>query len=134
MIMNKFFTAEKILPNVTRITGLGGEHAYLIEGEKRALLIDGLTGVGSLKAFVRELTELPVMLAITHGHIDHCGATQALVKMTGAKTFLGAPDKDYVNGVLDLSWAKELGLVLEEFETDVLVNDGDTITVRLEAR
>jgi len=73
MIMNKFFTAEKILPNVTRITGMGGEHAYLIEGEKRALLIDGLTGVGSLKAFARELTELPVMLAITHGHIDHAG-------------------------------------------------------------
>ena len=65
----------------------------------------------------------------THGHIDHCGATQALVKMTGAKTFLGEPDKDYVNGVLDLSWAKELDLELEEFEADVLVNDGDTITL-----
>lgn len=65
----------------------------------------------------------------THGHIDHCGATQALVKLTGAKTFLGEPDKDYVNGVLDLSWAKELGLELEEFEPDVLVNDGDTITL-----
>ena len=39
----------------------------------------------------------------THGHIDHCGATRALVEMTGAKTFIGEPDKDYVNGVLDLS-------------------------------
>ena len=65
----------------------------------------------------------------THGHIDHCGATMALVKLTGAKTFLGAPDRDYVNGTLPLSWAKELGLVMEEFEPDVLVNDGDTITL-----
>ena len=65
----------------------------------------------------------------THGHIDHCGATKALVEMTGAKTFLGEPDKDYVNGVLPLSWAKELGLELEEFEADVLVNDGDKITL-----
>ena len=65
----------------------------------------------------------------THGHIDHCGATRALVEMTGAKTFLGEPDKDYVNGVLDLSWAKELDLVLEEFQPDVLINDGDTITL-----
>ena len=65
----------------------------------------------------------------THGHIDHCGATQALVKMTGAKTFLGEADRDYVNGTLDLSWAKELDLVMEEFEPDVLVNDGDTITL-----
>ena len=65
----------------------------------------------------------------THGHIDHCGATRALMEMTGAKTFLGTPDKEYVNGVLDLSWARELGLELEEFEADVLVNDGDTITL-----
>ncbi|MBQ8359033.1 MAG: MBL fold metallo-hydrolase [Oscillospiraceae bacterium] len=65
----------------------------------------------------------------THGHIDHCGATRALVEMTGAKTFLGTPDKDYVNGVRDLSWAKELDLELEEFDADVLVNDGDTITL-----
>lgn len=65
----------------------------------------------------------------THGHIDHCGATRALVEMTGAKTFLGAPDKDYVNGVLPLSCAAELGLELEVFEADVLINDGDTITL-----
>lgn len=47
---------------------------YLVEGEERALLIDGLTGVGSLKAFVRELTDKPVVMAATHGHIDHIGA------------------------------------------------------------
>lgn len=65
----------------------------------------------------------------THGHIDHCGATRALVEMTGAKTFIGEPDKDYVNGALPLSWAAELKLDLEAFEADVLVNDGDTITL-----
>lgn len=65
----------------------------------------------------------------THGHIDHCGATKALVEMTGAKTFIGEPDKDYVNGVLPLSCAAELELELEVFEADVLVNDGDTITL-----
>lgn len=63
----------------------------------------------------------------THGHVDHCGATRALVEMTGAKTFLGAQDRDYVNGTLDLSWAKELGLYLETFEPDVLLHDGDVI-------
>ena len=63
----------------------------------------------------------------THGHIDHCGATRALVEMTGAKTFIGEPDRDYVNGKLDLSWAKESGLHLEEFEADVLLHDGDEI-------
>lgn len=74
MIRSKFFTAEKITGQVTRIAGMGGELCYLIEGERYALLIDGLAGIGSLKAFVRELTELPVTLAVTHGHIDHVGA------------------------------------------------------------
>ncbi|MCI6023899.1 MAG: MBL fold metallo-hydrolase [Oscillospiraceae bacterium] len=73
-MQNKFFSTDKLSDSVTRIHGMGGELCYLIEGNERALLIDGLTGVGSLKAFVRELTELPVMMAATHGHIDHVGA------------------------------------------------------------
>ena len=71
---SKFFVTRQIAPNVTAICGYCSEVAYLVEGAERALLIDGLTGVGSLKAFVRELTELPVQLVITHGHLDHTGA------------------------------------------------------------
>lgn len=64
----------------------------------------------------------------THGHIDHFGATRALVELTGAKTFLGAPDRDYANGRLDLSYARELGMEFSEtFEPDVLLSDGDII-------
>ena len=73
-MQNKFFTAKKIYDNVTCIAGMGGELCYLGEGKERALLIDGLSGVGSLRAFVRELTELPVTLVITHGHVDHAPA------------------------------------------------------------
>lgn len=65
----------------------------------------------------------------THGHIDHMGATQSLVRLFGCKTFLGEPDKDFVNGVLPFSWAKELGLELIPFEADVKINDGDKITL-----
>jgi glyoxylase-like metal-dependent hydrolase (beta-lactamase superfamily II) len=53
--------------------GLGMEFCYLVEGEERALLIDALTGAGNLRAFVRELTDLPVTLVNTHGHPDHAG-------------------------------------------------------------
>ena len=74
ILRNKFFVADKLLDGVTRITGLAGELCYLIEGTERTLLIDGLSGVGSLRAFVRELTELPVTRVATHGHIDHIGA------------------------------------------------------------
>lgn len=71
---SKFFRAKKIYGNVTLIAGMGGEQSYLIKGSEKALLIDGLAGVGSLKAFVRELTDLPVTMVNTHGHVDHIGA------------------------------------------------------------
>lgn len=71
---NQFFRTISIMDGVTAIAGLGGELAYLVEGDERALLIDGLAGVGSLKAFVRDVTHLPVVVALTHGHIDHNGA------------------------------------------------------------
>ena len=70
----KFFESQKIMDNVTMIAGLAGELCYLIEGKEKALLVDGLSGVGSLKAFVRELTDLPVELVLTHSHPDHMGA------------------------------------------------------------
>ncbi len=66
----------------------------------------------------------------SHGHYDHLGATKALVELTGAKTFLGEADRDYANGTLDLTWAKELGTEYgEAFEPDVLLKDGDIITL-----
>lgn len=64
----------------------------------------------------------------THGHIDHFGATRALVELTGAKTFLGRQDREYANGTLDLSYAKEFGMEFNgTFEPDVLIDDGDVI-------
>ncbi len=71
---SKFYKSRKIFDNVTLISGLAGEQCYLVEGSERALLIDGLTGVGSLRAYIRELTDLPVLMVVTHGHLDHIGA------------------------------------------------------------
>jgi glyoxylase-like metal-dependent hydrolase (beta-lactamase superfamily II) len=70
---SKFFTAKEIAPGTIAIEGLGNELCYLLEGTKRALLIDALTGAGNLKAFCRELTDLPATLVNTHGHLDHAG-------------------------------------------------------------
>lgn len=67
----------------------------------------------------------------SHGHYDHLGATKALVELTGAKTFLGEADYDFATGKVDLTWAKELGAKEfgESFEPDVLLKDGDIITL-----
>jgi glyoxylase-like metal-dependent hydrolase (beta-lactamase superfamily II) len=70
---SKFFTAQEIAPHTTAVIGLGNELCYLIEGKTKALLIDTLIGVGNLRAFCRELTDLPITVVNTHGHIDHIG-------------------------------------------------------------
>lgn len=65
----------------------------------------------------------------SHGHIDHIGATRALIGLTGAKTYIGAGDREIVNGSVDLSWARELNMeFVEPFEPDVLILDGDVLT------
>ena len=71
---SKFFETKKVNEYITQIIGLAGEQCYLIEGNESALLFDGLSGEGSLKSFVRELTNLPVQIVLSHAHPDHCGA------------------------------------------------------------
>lgn len=66
----------------------------------------------------------------SHGHYDHLGGTRALVELIGCKTVIGRPDRDYANGTVDLTWAKELGFTYYEmFEPDILVDDGDVLEV-----
>lgn len=64
----------------------------------------------------------------SHGHIDHLGATRRLRDMSGAKTVLGRADRDYANGLRQLTYAKELGLSYDTaFEPDILLDDKDVI-------
>lgn len=46
---------------------------YLICGTKKSLLIDTGLGYDGLKETVESLTDLPVVVANTHGHVDHIG-------------------------------------------------------------
>lgn len=47
---------------------------YLLEGETGALLIDCGVGLGNVAQTVREITDKPLSVAISHGHFDHDGA------------------------------------------------------------
>lgn len=66
-----FYTSEKINDSFTSIRCRSGELLYLLEGEKQCALIDTGFGAGHLGEYVRTLTEKPVKVFLTHGHIDH---------------------------------------------------------------
>ena len=56
------------------INSMGGtQNMYLLEGEDRALLIDTLWGAGNLREHVESLTNKPITVINTHGHLDHSG-------------------------------------------------------------
>lgn len=66
---------------------------------------------------------------LTHGHIDHMGGARTMRAISGAKILLGRADREYANGELDLSYARELDMRYDEvFEPDILLDDGDTLT------
>lgn len=67
----EYYRAEKIDDRVTAIRSLTGEIMYLAEGEERAALIDTCLGVGHLRSFVETLTDKPLTVLLTHGHVDH---------------------------------------------------------------
>lgn len=71
--MKSFFRSKKLVPGVYGITG-EAVAKFLIVGEHHALLFDTGYGFGNLKEYVKTLTDLPLYVVNSHGHVDHAGA------------------------------------------------------------
>lgn len=55
------------------INEYGMDSMFLLEGDERALLIDTGIGVLNLPSYIKRYTDKPLMVALTHGHLDHAG-------------------------------------------------------------
>ncbi|MCP1639134.1 glyoxylase-like metal-dependent hydrolase (beta-lactamase superfamily II) [Streptococcus gallinaceus] len=64
------------LPGPGRLPGWGYCISYLIIGQEKALLIDTDFGISDLKAYVEQLTSLPLMVVNSHVHPDHSGSNR----------------------------------------------------------
>jgi len=74
---NNYYKTEKIFDRVYRISSLEGTFLFLFLGKKKALLLDTAYGFGNLEAVVRKITDLPLLIVNSHGHLDHvCGNFQ----------------------------------------------------------
>lgn len=65
------YTVQLVAQNIYALDEFGVDIIYLVEGAKRAMLVDTGAGLGRLKETVKELTDKPVFVVNTHGHIDH---------------------------------------------------------------
>lgn len=69
--MENFFKTEKVTDRITRIIGVTGEMMYLAVGDDRAALIDTGVGACSLRPLIEQMTSKPLIVILTHGHVDH---------------------------------------------------------------
>ncbi len=67
------FTSEKISKHITRIIAPCGVCVYLAQGDRKAILLDTAFGIGDLKSYVEALTDKPLDVVLSHGHLDHAG-------------------------------------------------------------
>lgn len=89
-------TTGRIKENIWQISeGDGAGHsvdAYLVCGKTGAAVIDALEKYEDLYDRVRELTDLPLVLLLTHGHIDHAGKSVRKFFENDIPVYLGEKD------------------------------------------
>ncbi|MCD8069394.1 MAG: MBL fold metallo-hydrolase, partial [Lachnospiraceae bacterium] len=118
---------------------------FLIEGEKRALLVDAGIGIGDLKTFAQELVQKPLDVFLTHNHRDHVGNAALFPRVYMSEVDMGmgpvvrpltsaASRLDYTKHILkrypdrDYPWTKEdvKDFSVEEEPEVIPLKDGDS--------
>ena len=75
--MENYYEAEELRNNIFRIGSAEQVFMDLFVGSEKALLFDTGFGYGDLRKTVREITDLPLIVVNSHGHLDHsCGDFQ----------------------------------------------------------
>lgn len=69
--MPPLFTHSYIDDDLIMIRDIMGDIIYLVLGPSESVLIDTGLGIGSLRTYVETLTNTPVTVLLTHGHMDH---------------------------------------------------------------
>ena len=90
------FSSELVSEHVVRIRDCANIAAHLVVGERRACLLDTCCGLGDIASCVATVTDLPVTVAISHGHFDHCGGIGTFedVLMSPLETDLARKETD----------------------------------------
>jgi hydroxyacylglutathione hydrolase len=79
--------------------GRGTVYSYLLAGTEKAILIDTGLGLVDMKPITDELTDLPVCVVNTHGHLDHISCNYeyetAFLHPADEAVFIQHSDPDY---------------------------------------
>ena len=73
MLEKDYFKVTKLENNIYRIHEPKDIYTTVILGSEKALVIDNGHGFGNVKKVIESITDLPLMVVNTHGHLDHAG-------------------------------------------------------------
>ncbi|MBQ8110653.1 MAG: MBL fold metallo-hydrolase [Clostridia bacterium] len=73
MSLTKLYPMVQFKKDTWEIDEFDCASVFLLIGAERALLIDCGMGIGDLRGAVEMLTDKPVTVALSHGHVDHTG-------------------------------------------------------------
>ncbi|MBQ2754508.1 MAG: MBL fold metallo-hydrolase [Clostridia bacterium] len=124
--MNKYIKPSKLIGNLY-FAGTYEASTHLIDTGDGLILIDP-GYFESLFMVINNIWELGFnpkdikYILVSHAHSDHMDATDELVKLTGAKTFIGEDDLPLLTGEI-------YHFPIRPFKPDVLIKDGDIISL-----
>lgn len=70
---DSWFTSVRMSENVIRISDHDVVNMYMVTGTQKAMLIDNGLGVANIRDYIKTLTNIPLIVVITHAHPDHAG-------------------------------------------------------------
>ncbi len=73
MLEKDYFKVTKLENNIYRIHEPKDIYTTVILGSEKALVIDNGHGFGNVRKVIESITNLPLMVVNTHGHLDHAG-------------------------------------------------------------
>lgn len=73
MLEKDYFKVTKLENNIYRIYEPKDIYTTVILGNEKALVIDNGHGFGNVRKVIESITDLPLMVVNTHGHLDHAG-------------------------------------------------------------
>ncbi len=69
----EMFKQQVLSDRVIGITDIADVNMFLVLGDEAGALIDTGSGLGDLYGYVSKITDLPLKVILTHGHVDHVG-------------------------------------------------------------
>ncbi|MBE7048629.1 MAG: MBL fold metallo-hydrolase [Ruminococcaceae bacterium] len=114
---------------IEKITlGSIGENCYFVGDPQCMVVIDPGDEGEKILTHIQEKDYRVQYVVLTHCHYDHIGAAAAIVEATGASLLIGAKERsNYFDR--HVSFCGYFAKMPTLLEPDVLLNDGDVITV-----